>query len=373
MPVETSIPADRFKILTEAATSVVGTAQLENLLRRLVETARTTTGARYAALGVVGDHDTLVEFVHVGISDEVVSAIGHLPTGKGVLGTLIREGKAIRLERIADHPDSVGFPEHHPPMETFLGVPVGTAEASFGRLYLADKEGGFTQADEAMVGALAAIAGAAVESVRLRSRLAQLAIIEDRERIGRDLHDSIIQDLFATGLELQGLSLMTEDSELAEALSGAVDRIDTTIDSLRRVISGLSRAGEVSGFEERLRAHTTQLARPYDVPILITVNPPELEIEGELHGQVIPLVGEAVSNALRHSGSSLVEVAVESLGDRLVISVTDQGSGFDVDTVERGMGLDNLEARAAQLGGDSTIRSVLGVGTVVEVVLPFTG
>lgn len=368
MPGDTD--TDRLKVLTEAAAAVVGTAQLENLLGRLVETARGATGARYAALGVIGDHKTLIEFVHRGIDEETVKMIGHLPEGRGVLGTLIERRATIRLERISDHPDSVGFPEHHPPMETFLGVPVGTAEHVFGNLYLAEKEGGFTAQDEALVGALGAIAGAAVESVRLRSRLAQLAILEDRERIGRDLHDSIIQDLFATGLELQGLAGALDDAPVSEALNGLVDRIDSTIDALRRVVTGLNRGGGQSGFEEQLRVYTAQLAGPYDVAVLVSVEPVELELEPELASEVMPLVGEALSNALRHSGTSVVEVTVEALADRLVISVTDQGSGFDPAGVERGMGLGNLEARSRRLGGDVVLRSVVGVGTLVDVVLP---
>lgn len=366
----TGITVERLKALTEAAASVVGTAQLENLLGRLVETARATTGAQYVALGVIGEHRTLIEFVHRGIDDETVRMIGHLPEGRGVLGTLIRERATIRLERISEHPDSVGFPEHHPPMETFLGVPVATSEDVFGNLYLTEKPGGFTDEDEVVVGALAAIAGAAVETTRLRSRLARLAVIEDRERIGRDLHDSIIQDLFATGLELQGLAAGVDDEGVSDSLHGAVDRIDATIDSLRRIVADLGRRGERSRFEEELRAHTSQLARAYEVSVFVSVDPPDLELEPELAEEVMPLVGEAVSNALRHSGTGVVDVSAELLSDRLLLSVVDQGRGFKPDEVRRGMGLDNLEGRARQLGGQVSVRSVLGAGTVVEVVLP---
>jgi signal transduction histidine kinase len=366
----TRIPLDRFKALTEAAATVVGTAQLENLLGRLVETARATTGAQYAALGVIGEHGTLIEFVHRGVDEKVAGIIGHLPEGRGVLGTLIRNRATIRLERISDHPDSVGFPEHHPPMETFLGVPVGTTEDVFGNLYLTEKPGGFTEEDEVVVGALAAIAGAAVETTRLHSRLARLAVIEDRERIGRDLHDSIIQDLFATGLELQGLAVSLDDEKVAESLNGAVDRIDSTIESLRRIVADLGRRGDRSGFEDELRQHTSQLARAYEVAVFVSVDPPDLELESDLAEEVMPLIGEAVSNALRHSGTGVVDVRAEMLSDRLVLSVVDQGSGFDVDSVKRGMGLDNLESRAQSLGGEVSVRSVVGAGTLVEVVLP---
>jgi len=364
------IPVDRFKALTEAAADVVGMAQLESLLGRLVETARGTTGAQYAALGVIGEHGTLIEFVHRGIDDELVRKIGHLPEGRGVLGTLIRHRATIRLERISDHPDSVGFPEHHPPMEAFLGVPVGTSEEAFGNLYLTEKPGGFTDEDEVVVGALAAIAGSAVATTRLRSKLARLAVIEDRERIGRDLHDSIIQDLFATGLELQGLALSVEDEATAASLDSAVDRIDSTIESLRRIVSDLGRRGKRSLFEEELTALTSQLASAYEVAVFVSVSPPDLELDPQLATEVIPLVGEAVSNALRHSGTGVVDVSAEMVAERLVLSVVDQGRGFSPDTVERGMGLENLEARASRLGGRVSLRSVLGAGTVVEVTLP---
>jgi signal transduction histidine kinase len=369
-PVTTQIPVDRLKALTEAAATVVGTAQLENLLGRLVETARETTGARYVALGVIGEHKTLTEFVHRGIDEGTVAMIGHLPEGRGVLGTLIRDRTTIRLERLSDHPDSVGFPEHHPPMESFLGVAVGTADMAYGNLYLTEKDGGFTEEDEVLVGALAAIAGSAVETTRLRSRLERLAVIEDRQRIGRDLHDSIIQDLFATGLELQGWAARAGAEAVSEQLDHAVDRIDAIIDALRRVVSDLGRSGERSTFEEALRLHVGQLARPHDSAVVVTVEPMDIDFGVDLTDAILPIVGEAVSNALRHSDSAVVEVVVELLADRLLVSVIDQGNGFDPSTVERGMGLGNLEARAQRLGGKLSVRSVVGAGTVVEVVLP---
>lgn len=362
----TEIPVERFKALTEAAASVVGIAQLEPLLGRLVETACATTGARYGALGVIGEHKTLVEFVHRGIDEETVGRIGQLPEGHGVLGTLIREGTTIRLRRITDHPDSVGFPEHHPEMEAFLGVPVSAAGQAFGNLYLTEKEGGFTEEDELVVGALAAIAGSAVETARLRARLELLAVTEDRERIGRDLHDSIIQDLFATGLDLQGLAASLDDPNAPERLARAVDRIDTTIEALRHIVSNLHRTPRRSSFEEELRSHLLQLAGPYSVTVTATVHPPDLDMESSLSQEVLSIIGEAVSNALRHSGSENVEISVESLDDGLILSVTDHGSGFDPERAERGMGLGNLEARTRKLGGDLSITSVLGVGTVVE-------
>lgn len=364
------IPAERFTALTDAIASLVSVVDLEELLGRVVEITREATGARYVALGVIGEHKTLVEFVHRGIGVEMVHRIGHLPEGRGVLGTIIRERKTIRLDDLSAHPDSVGFPEHHPEMKSFLGVPVGAADDAFGNLYLTEKEGGFTEEDEQVVGALAAIAAAAVETASLRSRLEMLAVSEDRQRIGRDLHDSIIQDLFGTGLELQSISGRIKDDGMRERIDSAVDRIDRTIEDLRGIVSNLSRSIETGSVEDTLQAHLQRLAKPYEVAVGLTVSPLGLRLRSAVADALIPLVTEATSNALRHSGTENVEVRVEMVAGRVLVSVADQGSGFDHDRVVAGMGLKNLRDRVAALLGESSVRSVPGVGTVVEISIP---
>jgi GAF domain-containing protein len=197
---------ERLRALLDAVVAIGADLDLRSTLQRIVQAACRLVGARYGALGVIGDDRMLVEFITQGIDAETHALIGDLPRGHGVLGLLIDDPRPIRLEDITRHPLAYGVPPNHPPMHSFLGVPVRVRDHVFGNLYLAEKPGGFTEEDEVVVGALAAIAGAAVETTRLRSRLARLAVIEDRERIGRDLHDSIIQDLFATGLELQSLA-----------------------------------------------------------------------------------------------------------------------------------------------------------------------
>lgn len=364
------IPVERFAALTDAVASLVSVVDLELLLARIVETTRETTSAQYVALGVIGEHKTLVEFVHRGIDTEVVRQIGHLPEGRGVLGTIIRERRTIRLDDLSTHPDSTGFPENHPPMKSFLGVPVGSADKTFGNLYLTDKEGGFTEEDEQIVEALAAIAAAAVETARLRSKLEALAVSEDRQRIGRDLHDSIIQDLFGTGLELQSISGRITDNGTRERVDSAVDRIDRTIEDLRGIVSNLSRSVESGSVEMTLRSHLQRLAKPYDVAVGLVVSPVGLRLDPSVADALIPLVTEATSNALRHSGTETVEVRVEMVGGRVLVSVADQGSGFDNDQVVAGLGLKNLRDRVTALDGESSIRSVPGVGTVVEVSIP---
>lgn len=363
------VPVERVNALAEAVASLVSIVDLASLLRRIVETARETTGARYAALGVIGDHKTLVEFLHTGVDPETVKRIGHLPEGRGVLGTLIRERTSIRLDDLAQHPDSVGFPANHPPMGSFLGVPVGSRDSAFGNLYLTEKEGGFSEDDQLLVEALASVAAAAVETARLRTRLEEVAVTEDRQRIGRDLHDSIIQDLFGTGLQLQGLATRTSDEIVRSGLDEAVDRIDRTIESLRGIVANLKPEG-AGTLADILKTHLSRLSSPYDIVVDVAVVPTGLRIDSEMVDSIHPMIIEGVSNALRHSGSETVDVRVEQLGNRLLISVTDQGSGFDPEKVSGGMGIRNVRDRAGALGGEVTIRSVRGVGTVLEVVVP---
>ena len=375
LPPVAGISPEHFSSLIQGAATVTSIPDLTELLFAAAETARETTGARYAALGVIGEHATLVEFLHVGFEPGTAEAIGHLPVGKGVLGTLIHSAKTIRLDRLQDHPDSTGFPPNHPPMETFLGVPVRIGERVFGNLYLTEKPGGFTEEDEHLVEALAVIAGSAVANSRMQQRLRQLAVVDVRERIARDLHDAIIQDIFAVGLLLQGLALRMEDDRERRDVEEAVTRLDETITTLRKFIFDLRPpTGQGRNLATVLTHVVRQLADPYGVEVTVTVAEEVADESDPLPGEVIDdacqIVREATSNALRHSGASAVEVRVERGAGSLVISVTDQGRGFDPATAPEGMGLHNLRSRAEKAGGETTIRSRPGDGTTVRVVLP---
>ena len=369
------ISPERFSSLIKGAATVTATSDLTELLFATAETARDTTGARYAALGVIGDHATLVEFLHVGLEPGKAEAIGHLPVGKGVLGTLIHTANTIRLDRLQDHPDSTGFPPNHPPMETFLGVPVQVGERVFGNLYLTEKAGGFTEEDEDVVEALAVIAGSAVANSRIQQRMRQLALVDDRERIARDLHDAIIQDIFAVGLLLQGLALRLEDDRERREIEGAIARLDDAITSMRRFIFDLrSPIDSERNLMAELSRIVRQLAHPYGVEVRMTVAE-DIAVQSvllpeRLIDDAIQIVREATSNALRHSGSSDVEVRVDRGPRSIVIIVTDAGRGFDPAAFAEGMGLQNLRSRAERAGGEATIRSRLNEGTTVRVVLP---
>ena len=369
----TDLQPDSIRGLIEAAATVAGQVELSAMLRSTVETAVNLTGARYGALGVLGDHGTLLDFVQIGIPDEDAKAIGHPPRGEGVLGTITRRGQTLRLDDITGHPDSVGFPEHHPPMKSFLGTPVKVGERVFGNLYLTEKPGGFTEQDEVTVGLLAVTAGAAVSTLRLQERLRRAALHEDRERIARDLHDSIIQDLFAVGLGMQSLmgSVDGDPDSIRARLDDFVDRLDITIGRLRRYIFDLRPpVWARPQLSTELRALVAELAEPYGVEVGVDVECPPDVPEPPVADHLVAVVKEAVSNALRHANASSVNVRVSCDGDRVVLHVADDGIGFDPDAEYAGFGLGNMARRAATAGGSCTIDSIPKKGTIVRAELP---
>jgi signal transduction histidine kinase len=366
-----SMTVQRLPALIEAAAAVVGAGDLEQVLRRLVSEARAATGARYAALGVLGEHGVLSEFVHEGMSPDQVERIGSLPMGRGVLGVVVRENRTIRLDSISDHPDSYGFPPNHPPMDSFLGVPVVAGANAFGNLYLTEKSGGFTDDDVTMAEALSRIAGSAVTRVRLHQRLRSIAVVEDRERIARDLHDSVIQDLFAVGLGLQSISEQVSDSSAAVRLEDAIDRLDKAVEALRAYIFQLRTTRGRRQLDERLQELVSRMGSAYPTAVALEIGSPGLGNE-LLEDEVVKFVTEALSNALRHSGGTHIEVIVEVDEEWCKVMVRDDGSGFDPSVLTRGMGLANLSARAATLGGSVEIASAPGSGTTVEARLPIS-
>lgn len=359
--------------LVEAASGVAGQVELSSLLRTTVRTAMDLTGAKYGALGVLGEHGTLMDFVHLGVGHDVAKEIGHLPRGTGVLGTITRTGETVRIDDIVQHEDAEGFPEGHPPMGSFLGVPVRVGDRIFGNLYLTDKDGGFSADDELVAEFLAVTAGTAVSTLRLQERLRRTALLEDRERIARDLHDSIIQDLFAVGLGLQASNarLPADIASVQLQLEAAIDKLDSTITSLRRYIFDLrppvwarpSFSAEVSRLLDDLAApHGVEVGLDFDCP-------PEVPEPG-VADQLFAVIKESVSNALRHGQPSAVDVRITCEASLVRASISDNGVGFDTDSRSNGLGLSNMAERVDKAGGNLFIDSTPGKGTIVHVALP---
>jgi signal transduction histidine kinase len=359
--------------LVEAAATVAGQPDLMTVLRSTIETAMELTGAEYGALGVIGEHGTLIDFLHAGLDPGAAEKMGRPPEGRGLLGTITRMGKTIRLDDMAEHPDSVGFPENHPGMETFLGVPVRVGERIFGNLYLTEKQGGFTSEDEQLVEALALIAGSAVSSARLHERLHRAAVVEDRERIAREIHDGVIQNLFAIGLSLQAASSEADEhpEEVQAKIADAVTQLDSVMATLRHYIFDLRvRAFEPKNFEAEIRLAANGILESSSAAAIVEVSGDTDDLSTVLIEDVVQLVREGVSNAGRHSGAETVGITVHRRGDWVSIEIRDNGYGFDPEVDGPGMGLKNMRQRVERAGGQIEIRTALGAGTVVRVEMP---
>ena len=230
--------AERLAALDEASRAVAAELDVDRVLTVIVERVSELVGARYAALGIADGTGRMERFITTGITPEQRAAIGPVPVGHGLLGLLIMEGRTIRAEDISKHPASVGFPANHPPMTTFLGVPVRVKGESVGNLYLTDKAHGapFTEDDEHLVEMFAVHAGIAIENARLHDQVQRLAVVEERERIGKDLHDGIIQAIYGVSLSLEMVPDLIGD---AAGRAEAEARVDRAIDALNLVIADI--------------------------------------------------------------------------------------------------------------------------------------
>lgn len=532
----------RERKLIEAGLALASELSLEGVLQRIVELAADVTDARYGALGVLGPDGRIVHFVTTGISEEERARIGDPPTGKGVLGALIRERRILRIDDLSKDPRSVGFPPNHPVMRSFLGAPVMARGRVFGNIYLTEKRGApaFTEEDERALGVLATQAGVAVENARLyeeaqrrarwleavrevatevlagtdadrvlagvaaRARelvgadLATIAVpdpsgrrleiraavgahaeellgerfpaegsvsgevmrserpevlrdiaadprsyqpivrlgdmgpailvpltgreralgtlavanlrggrafgeedlglvrtfaahaalaleheqaqrerqrlllLEDRERIAKELHDGVIQALFAVGMGLEATSALSQDPELSRRIEAAVEDLDRVIRDLRNYIFGL-RPGILADrqLDQALHALAEEFQERSGVLTVVDVDPEVAAELGSRASDVLQMAREALSNVGRHAEAATCRVSLHRRDGCAVLEIDDDGKGFDP-AVGRpgGQGLGNLRDRARSLGGEARIESAPGDGTTVRVTIP---
>jgi signal transduction histidine kinase len=526
---------DRMRGLLEAVIAISSGLELETMLRRIVEAAIELVDARYGALGVIGEEQQLAQFIPVGLSEEEIRAIHHWPEGRGLLGLLVKDPRPLRLARISDHPESSGFPDGHPVMRTFLGVPMRVRDQVFGNLYLSEKRSGgeFTEDDEAVLTALGSAAGIAVENARLydearrqqawlrassevttrllsgdspdvvlaaltaqarqlsdadlvtleipdddrlrltvtcaegdgaegirglvipvaeslagrvldtgaplivtnlaseegttvavrtamghigpavvfplgprdeirgvlivgrragsepfapgvtalvasfaaqagvalelaarRADAERLSVYEDRERIARDLHDLVIQRLYATGMSLEGTMPLATRPEVRDRVKNAVDAMDDTIKDIRASIFALQARGPSK--ELALRADILALVDEMTQALGFA---PTLRLGGGLNAQLAAATGEqalavlreALSNVARHAAATKADVTLDVDDGYLTITVSDNGRGIQPGT--RRSGLANMTERARALHGDLTISAGASGGT----------
>ncbi len=538
--------ADREQMgqLLQVAIEIGSDLELDATLHRIVAAAMSMTGARYGAIGVWSPDGTLASFVHSGMDHGTVRLVGHLPVGKGVLGALRDRTEPLRLTDLTAHPTTAGFPEHHPPMRAFLGMPVIIRGAVYGSLYVSDDrpEHGFDEADEVTVRALASAASVAIDNARLYDRVRatarwtsasreittalltdanphlrplhliaehaaaltgaeqaivlipadpdqpadevdylvvsaavgvhaddvlgqeipvkgsttgevfqsgepvitetfrrpilaftdvgerpaivmplrseqeavgvlvvarstgappfgdeylelvrdfadhaaialtvaaarrharELTVLADRERIARDLHDQIIQRVFAVGLDLHGVIARLHAPQLESRVTRAVDELQAVIDDIRRTIFNLQHPlAAQRSFIQRIQGAVARLTDASDQVTTLRMAGPTTTVSDELAEHAEAVVIEALSNAVRHSGSATITVAV-SVGDELLVEITDDGCGIPADN-PRHSGLANMTQRAKGFGGDCTITSPLAGGTHVRWTAPLS-
>jgi signal transduction histidine kinase len=367
--------------LDAAVRGIAGLVSVDDVLQVIVDRVRPLVRAQYAALGIVDTTGRIERFITSGMDDETRRSIGALPEGHGMLGLIIRENRSFRIADINTDPRRYGFPPNHPPMKSFLGVPITIKGISLGRLYLTNKIGSddFSEEDRSLVETFALHAGIAMENARLHEQLQRLAVVDERERISKDLHDGIIQNMYAVGLSLEDVpELMVEDrAEAAARVERAIDAIHLAIQDIRNFIFGLrpellegtSLVGGLAALVEEYR-HNMIVDLELHVPDAI-IEPPS-----EAGSHLLAIVSESLSNVARHSQASRASVALVTEGDgdvpALELTIEDNGIGFDPDGVVKlgHQGLANTRERAASIGGTVTIDSRPGAGTRVIVRVP---
>lgn len=374
--------AGQLRALEAAVRGIGGTLDQEQVLQHIVDEVRGLAGARYAALGIVDDEGAIVEFVTSGMSAAERAAIGELPRGRGLLGALIREARTLRIADIADHPLHHGFPPHHPVMRSFLGVPIRIRNVAVGRLYLTDKVGAteFSAEDEVLVETFALHAGLAIEQARLHDQVQRLAIVDERDRISRDLHDSSIQAIYAQTLSLDDVpELIDEDpAEARRRVDGAIDALHAVINDIRSFIFGLRPVLLESGsLVDGLAQLAVELRRSSGIQVEVETAPGAGDLERlplEVVAELLAITREALSNIARHAQAEGAAVTLDGSPSDLRLTISDDGRGFDVSRpIARGhLGLANMRTRAAGLSGTLNLDSDAS-GTRIIVTLPRPG
>jgi signal transduction histidine kinase len=344
----------KLRRLVQAILILDAELNLPVVLRRIIEEARDLVDAQYGALGVLAeDGRSLDQFLTVGLSHEEERAIGPRPTGRGVLGALIGVEKPVRLANLAQSPESFGFPPHHPDMTSFLGVPVRVHGEVYGILYLTNKKTApeFSEDDEELVGALAVASGIAIENARLHGLVRDRALTEDRDRIARDLHDSVIQRLFAIGLSLQGTARLVERPEAVMRIGEAIEKLDETIRQLRKAIFDIELTINKEGLHPKVLDLVHEL-RPVLglLPQVSFSGPVDTAVSDALVEEVLAVLREALTNVGKHAHASQVVITIAA-GEELRLVVADDGLGI-AGSNSSGLGLKNLRGRAERLGGD---------------------
>ncbi len=360
--------------MSDAVLAIAAELSVEAVLQRLVDAARGLAGARYAAIGVPDGDGAFERFITSGMTDELVAEMGPLPRTHGLLGAMLESERPYRTPDIRQDTRFRGWwPSAHPEMRSFLGVPIVARGGVIGAFYLTDKEGAevFDEADQRLIEMLAAHAAVAIENARLFERSRELSIVEERNRVARELHDSVSQRLFGVVLAVEtAAELLERDPAAARVqLERAQQLAHGSMDELRSLIFELRPAAVADeGLAAALGKHIGVLRRVHDQDIALRVGG-TARLGAAAESQVFRIAQEAVNNALRHAGAQHIAVGLDARNGGVALTVDDDGAGFDPAAPAlraRRLGLTSMEERARALGGTLTIDSRPGAGTRIR-------
>jgi len=368
-----------FAAMSDVVLAIAGELRLDAVLDRVVHAARELVDARYAALGIPDEDGTeFDQFLHAGMSDDLVAALGPLPRTHGMLGAMLADPRPFRTDDITQDPRFRGWwPDAHPLMRSFLGVPIVAKGDVIGAFYLTEKAGAarFDETDEKVITVLAAHAAIAIENARLFEASRELSVIEERNRLARELHDAMTQNLFSLSLTAEAAgSLVRTDAARAEAEIDHVRRLAReTQAELRSLIFELRPPRlEADGLLATVGKDLEVLGRAHGLKADLRVHgTPELASTVEV--ELYRIVQEALNNAVRHARAESVAVDVDATDGTVTITVRDDGVGFDPAARairERRLGLTSMRERAEALGGTLTIETAPRSGTTVRVEVP---
>ncbi|MGH9179049.1 MAG: histidine kinase [Acidimicrobiales bacterium] len=366
--------------VAEAVLGMAGDLSVDAVLERLVAAARDLAGARYAALGVPDEDQGFARFITAGMTAGEIEAMGPLPRTHGLLGAMLVDPAPYRTGDITTDARFRGWwPSTHPRMRSFLGVPIVFRGDVIGAFYLTDKETGgvFTAGDEAAVGVLAAHAAVLMEHARLYEESRELSVVEERNRLARELHDAITQTLFSLRLTLEtAASLLATDPDRAGAeLATARGLLDAVFAELRVLVFELRPpALAEDGLVATLGKHLDVVGRAHGLAVrLRTEGDGAARLGPDRERELLRIVQEALTNAVRHAGATSLEVVLAFGPGAVSATVRDDGRGFDPEARairSRRLGLTSIRERAQAMGGRAVIESAPGQGTTVRVEVP---
>ena len=363
----------RLNDIARAVSHAASGSNLARILENIAQASADLVQARYAALGIPDGKGGLKYFKAVGFSADQLSVMGALPTGKGLLGAILNDRQTVRLVNMRDDPRAAGFCAHHPSMTSLLGVPILVGEQLFGSLYLCDKVDGhpFSEIDQWLVETLAGYAALAIAGAELAEHNSRLALLEERERLAMELHDGVIQSLYAIGMQLE---LARSSGEIQpDDLAKPIDELDKAIVDLRRTILNLKAR---DGHQKTVTQHFQEVIERLHIPesMVVNIDAPDILAPftpGVFQG-ICLIIHEAASNSIRHSGATKLELSARLLEHEFEIVIADNGAGFDYEQARqgKGLGLQNIRQRTFLYGGRINVESRIGEGSTVTIHIP---